>query len=108
MPRPVETLGAVLCLVFALCFAAPNAHADTLFTYMYTASLGSGNSYSWSTEPISAVTEPASLTAAELTAASVTGNLLSGCTITSVKLDAFLVGDQSTFFNLTATLTFRD
>ena len=30
-----KTLGAAVCLVFALCFAAPNAHADT-FTYTYT------------------------------------------------------------------------
>ena len=35
MPSLFKTVGAVLCLVFALCFAAPNAHADT-FTYTYT------------------------------------------------------------------------
>jgi PEP-CTERM motif-containing protein len=35
MSRLFKALGAVLCLVFALCFAAPNAHADT-FTYTYT------------------------------------------------------------------------
>ena len=29
MLSPFKTLGAVLCLVFALCFAAPNAHADS-------------------------------------------------------------------------------
>src|SRR5882724_976546 len=37
MPSLFKTVGAVLCLVFALCFAAPNAHAD----YIYTVSVGS-------------------------------------------------------------------
>jgi hypothetical protein len=35
MPRLIKTLGAVLCLVFALSFAAPNAHADG-FTPLFT------------------------------------------------------------------------
>ncbi|SRR5713101_7496134 len=30
MPSLFKTIGAVLCLVFALCFAAPNARADTV------------------------------------------------------------------------------
>jgi PEP-CTERM motif len=30
MPSLFKPIGAVLCLVFALCFAAPNAHADSL------------------------------------------------------------------------------
>jgi PEP-CTERM motif-containing protein len=29
LPSLFKTVGAVVCLVFALCFAAPNAHADT-------------------------------------------------------------------------------
>ena len=29
MPSPFKTVGAVVCLVFALGFAAPNAQADT-------------------------------------------------------------------------------
>jgi len=29
MPKSFKTLGAVVCLVFALSFAAPSAHADT-------------------------------------------------------------------------------
>ena len=37
MPTLFKPIGAVLCLVFALCFAAPNAHAD----YIYTVSVGS-------------------------------------------------------------------
>ena len=32
MPSLFKTISAVLCLVFALCFAAPIAHADTVFT----------------------------------------------------------------------------
>ena len=35
MPSLFKTVGAVLCLVFALCFAAPNAHADS-FTPIFT------------------------------------------------------------------------
>ena len=31
----IKPIGAVLCLVFALCFAAPNAHADS-FTPIFT------------------------------------------------------------------------
>jgi hypothetical protein len=41
MPHPFKTLGAVLRLVFALCFAAPNAHADT-FTPIFTTTGHSG------------------------------------------------------------------
>jgi hypothetical protein len=36
MPSLLKALGAILCLVFALSFAAPKAHAD----YIYTVSLG--------------------------------------------------------------------
>ena len=32
MPSLFKTICAVLCLVFGLCFAAPIAHADTVFT----------------------------------------------------------------------------
>jgi len=35
MPTLFKPVGAVLCLVFALCFAAPNAHADS-FTPIFT------------------------------------------------------------------------
>ena len=35
MPTLSKPIGAVLCLVFALCFAAPNAHADS-FTPSFT------------------------------------------------------------------------
>jgi hypothetical protein len=38
MPSLFKTVGAVLCLVFALCFAAPNAHADE---FVYTVTVGS-------------------------------------------------------------------
>jgi len=35
MPSLSKTIGAVLCLVFALCFAAPNANADS-YTPIFT------------------------------------------------------------------------
>jgi hypothetical protein len=35
MLQPIKTIGAVLCLVFALSFAAPNAHADS-YTATFT------------------------------------------------------------------------
>src|SRR5229473_6877060 len=35
MPTLFKPIGAVLCLVFALCFAAPNAHGDS-FTPIFT------------------------------------------------------------------------
>jgi hypothetical protein len=38
MLSPFKTLGAVVCLVFALCFAAPNAVADQ-FVYTVTSTL---------------------------------------------------------------------
>jgi hypothetical protein len=41
MPSPFKTLGAVLCLVFALCFSAPNAYGDS-FTPIFTTSTCSG------------------------------------------------------------------
>ena len=40
MPSLFKTVGAVLCLVFALCFAAPNALADSIDTFDITASPG--------------------------------------------------------------------
>ena len=43
MSRPFKTLGAVLCLVFALCLAAPNAVADSIIdgTLNFTVTSGS-------------------------------------------------------------------
>jgi hypothetical protein len=43
MPSLFKTVGAVLCLIFALCFAAPNAHADSITdgTFNFTVTIGS-------------------------------------------------------------------
>jgi hypothetical protein len=43
MPSLFKTVGAVLCLVFALCFAAPNANADSItdVTINFTVKSGS-------------------------------------------------------------------
>ncbi len=40
MPSLFKSIGAVVCLVFALCFAAPNALADTTTVFDITASPG--------------------------------------------------------------------
>jgi hypothetical protein len=76
MPTLFKTIGAVFCLVFALGFAAPNAHADS-FTYTYTNALFG---FSWTTG---------------LTAASTSG-FTTGCVITSVVLDGGGVGGTRT------------
>jgi hypothetical protein len=39
MPSLFKTVGAVLCLAFALCFAAPNAHADS-YSATFTVTVG--------------------------------------------------------------------
>jgi hypothetical protein len=81
---------AVLCLVFALFFAAPDAYADS-FKYTYT---NTSEDFSWTTEDIPAVTMQTSVPAADLIAAS--GPL--GCVTTSVILDLGSVGGTATFF----------
>ena len=92
MPSLFKALGAVLCLVFALCLAAPNAHADT-FTYTYTnAFIG----FSWTTAAISAVTMETAV--ADLTATSTSG-ISAGCGITSVVLDLGGLGSTFTKFS---------
>jgi len=91
MPTLFKTIGAVFCLVFALGFAAPNAHADS-FTYTYTNALFG---FSWTTEAISAVTMETTVSAAGLTAASTSG-FTTGCVITSVVLDGGGVGGTRT------------
>jgi hypothetical protein len=78
MPSLFKTVGAVFCLVFAFSFAAPNAHADS-FTYSYTDTFFG---LSWTTAAIPAVTMQTTVSAANLTAASAPG-----CVISSVILD---------------------
>jgi len=86
-----KPIGASLCLVFALSFAAPNAHADS-FTYTYTNTLFG---FSWTTAAISGVTMETTVSAAGLTAASTSG-FATGCVITSVVLDGGGVGGTRT------------
>ena len=91
MPNLFKALGAGLCLVFALSFAVPNAHADS-FTYSYTE-----GSFSWTTGAISAVTMETTVFAADLTAASTSG-FAAGCVITSITLDVSGLGGTGTNF----------
>jgi hypothetical protein len=104
MPSLFKTVGAVLCLAFALCFVAPNAHADS-FTYTFTSidkSIGCSvdpsncGSYSWTTEAIPAVTSETTLTAAQLTSTTLVG-ALAGCSFSSIILDLNGLGAQSGF-----------
>jgi hypothetical protein len=98
MPSLFKALGAVLCLVFALCLAAPSAHADS-FTYTYTDTfLG----LSLTTAAISAVTMQT--TVADLTATSTSG-ITAGCGITSVGLDFGGLG--STFIKFSGCSLFN-
>jgi hypothetical protein len=41
MPSLFKPIGAVLCLVFALCLVAPNAHADGIISYTITGTFSS-------------------------------------------------------------------
>jgi PEP-CTERM motif-containing protein len=95
MRKPLWTI-PVLLLFAAI--GAPNAHADTLYTYTFT-SYGPGVNnivLSWTTEPIIAVTGDTPLTAGQLTSASLTGTVLYPATILSVDLDDSGLGDQET------------
>lgn len=90
-------------IIFAVllgAISAPNAHADTLFTYSYSSGeLGCGTNpatcavYSWTTLPIAAVTAETTLSATDLTAFSLSGTL-AGCTLSSVTLDLAGAGGQ--------------
>ena len=93
MANLFKTIGAVLCLVFALFFAAPNAHADS-FTYTYT---DTAMGFSWTTAAISAVTMQTVVSAADLIATSTSGST-AGCVIMSGVLDAFGQGTTVTNF----------
>ena len=94
MPGIFKAFGALLCLLFALSFATPNAHADS-FTYTYT---DTDFGFSWTTAAISAVTMATTVSAANLTAASTSGPA-AGCVITSVVLDVGGFGGTETDFS---------
>jgi hypothetical protein len=76
--------------------AAQVAHADS-FTYSYDLNVPGLLSLSWTTDPITGVTGPTTVLAADLAASANTG-FIAGCTTTSVVLDASGVGIQSTIF----------
>jgi hypothetical protein len=92
MPSLFKTLGAVLCLVFALCFAAPNAVADE-FVYTYTIPGGSLAS-TFTTDPIAAITAPTTILAADLASFSLTGSEYQGSTLSSLTFNFFDTGNQ--------------
>jgi hypothetical protein len=81
-----KSLWIMLAVLVVAIGAAPNARADT-FTYSYTDPIGE----SWSTKPITGVTGPTTVLAADLTATSNTGEF-AGCTTTSVVLDFAGIG----------------
>ena len=88
MLSPFKTIGVILCLGLALCFAAPASRADS-FTYTFTISSEFG--LSLTTAAIAAVTMQTAIPAVDLTATSTSG-ALAGCMISSVILDAEGVG----------------
>jgi hypothetical protein len=72
MFRLFKALGAVLCLIFALSFATPNAAADQ-FVYTYTAT-PSQLVATFTTDPMAAVTTETTILAGDLASFSLTGS----------------------------------
>lgn len=93
MPSLFKTLGAVVCLVFALSFAAPNAAADE-FVYTYTVIEPAGFGATFTTNPIAAVTAPTAILAADLASFSLTGSAYQGSTLVSLLLNNGGAGGQ--------------
>ena len=79
---------AVLCLVFALCFLAPNAVADE-FVYTYTVTFFDPAVYgaTFTTNPMAAITAQTTILAADLASFSLTGSIYQGRTFASLTLD---------------------
>jgi hypothetical protein len=86
-----KPIGAVLCLVFALCFAAPNAQADTLFVYTVEF-FDSIAGFSFTTVPVPLTDLGVVLPTSDLSASSLTGSAFAGCALSSVTLNAFNIG----------------
>jgi uncharacterized membrane protein len=83
MLSPFKTLGAVVCLVFALRFAAPNA-ADE-FVYTYTVTFGPAIfGATFTTDPMGSVTAPTTILAGDLVSFSLTGNNYQGSSLESL------------------------
>jgi len=86
-----KPIGAVLFLVFALCVAAPNARADSLFEYTVS-STDPFLAFSFTTVPIPLSDLGVALPTSDLSAFSLTGSGYRGGPLTGVILDAGGVG----------------
>ena len=91
MPTLFKPIGAVLFLVFALCVAAPNARADSLFEYTVS-STDPFLAFSFTTVPIPLSDLGVALPTSDLSAFSLTGSGYRGGPLTGVILDAGGVG----------------
>jgi len=83
--------GAVLCVVFALCFAAPTAKADTLFVYTVEF-FDSIAGFSFTTVPVPLTDLGLALPTSDLSASSLTGSAFAGCVLSSATLNASNIG----------------
>ena len=97
MPSLYKPIYLGLFLVFALCFAAPNAKADT-FTYTFDETVPGQYDVTWTTMPMTAITMEIVVPLSGLTAESVSGPLLAGCAISSVDIDVIGFGEIDTDF----------
>jgi hypothetical protein len=102
MPSLFKTIVAVLCLVFSLCFAAPNARADSLFEYTVS-STDPFFAFSFTTVPIPLSDLGVALPTSDLSAFSLTGTGYRGGPLTGVILDAGGVGTIHLSFASDAT-----
>jgi hypothetical protein len=92
MPSLFKTVGAVLCLVFALCFAAPNAVADEfVYTYTVTPPILAAT---FTTNPMAVVTTETSILAGDLASFSLTGSFYQLDILVSLVLDYNSIGYQ--------------
>jgi hypothetical protein len=78
---------------------APNAHADTLYTYTFTDNNPNFPTFAntWTTRPIAAVTAETDIAAANLASYSATGSYWEGMGLSKVILDYAGIGAQDIF-----------
>jgi len=86
-----KAFGAVLCLIFALSFATPNAAADHVYTYTTTPSQLVAT---FTTDPMAAVTTETTILAADLASFSLTGSFYQLDALVSLVLDYNNFGSQ--------------
>jgi hypothetical protein len=84
------TLGFLFVVI-----GAPNAHADTLYTYTFTDTTNFADT--WTTRPIAAVTAETDIAAANLASYSATGSYWEGMGLSKVILDYAGIGAQDIF-----------